>query len=190
MFPAFLLLSKMRKSWRWEHLREQWSLPSVPPCTLWSEQKAAVTAVSPGLFRYKCGVLLVSLSLCPNTAGMPQRQHEVLTLQLNPRVLILRPNPRGQAAVPPLHRVRASASARPQQGRGRGTSLFCHAHPWRLAMDCLDEYCRFVCFEQWYIFNASSYWILYQCTVLNCRSSGVRISQAPVEELFLRCWGS
>lgn len=119
MLPALVLPQKAEILM----VRPEWSLPSGNPrhtgraehwnrawhvalSTLWSEQKAAVTVVSPGLFRQKMWYfpsLLVLLSLCPNRAGMPQSQHKVLILQFSPWVLILRPQPRGQAGASLLY---------------------------------------------------------------------------------------
>lgn len=75
------------------------SLPALS--SLWSEQKAAVTVASPGLFREKN----VTFSQSPGVAfPLPQHswdaksQHKVLTPQ---------PTPRGQALCPPAPRADA-----------------------------------------------------------------------------------
>lgn len=148
---------------------EHWNHASdTASSSLWPEQKAAMTVVSPGLFRQNN----VLFSQSPGvTFPLPQHSWDATEPTQGPHSAIQStgPHPVAEAAWAGWSIPSALRTAFVSTGRVRARRLYCLAKyiptswPWIVSKDiaelfALNEKKKFI---------VSSYRILYQCTVLN-----------------------
>jgi len=130
---------------QWEQSTE--TMSCVQLCPLWSEQKAALTVVSPGLFRRKNGLFSPS----PGVAfPLPRHSWDAPVPTQGPCSAVgpLGPHPAAEGAwtgwSSPSHCAPAFG---PTGGGWQVTLLFSQVHPHLSAVARFKEHCRIICFE-------------------------------------------